>query len=129
MTFTITPLLSGGSLIEGTDSKGNNGTTILQSDRWDAVQAIRTHQFASEEFDAAVKVFFEPLTTAADAAKAAIAGPTSELASVTITKGVEGVQAQVIELDEQGILLRMLAEGRHDQLRWIENGSRLVAVQ
>jgi len=127
VTFTTTPLVSGGVLVEGTDSKGNDGTTILRSERWDAVVHIRTHTVATDEFNEMVEEFFKPLTDAADKAKALIAGPTSDWDMVTIKAGTEYEEAQVVHLDEDGILLRLLAEGQHDKLRWV-NGDKLVAT-
>lgn len=129
MTFTTTALLDGGVLVEGTDSKGNDGTTILKSERWTAVLHMRAHEVAQDQFDAAVKEFFAPLTDAADAAKALLSNTTSngkDWGHVTLGEDVEGTQSQIVELDEDGILLRMLAEGAHDQLRWVND--RLVAV-
>lgn len=127
MTFTITPLLDGGTLVEGTDSKGKDGTTILRSKRWAAVQHYLAHQQASEVFDEAVKEFFKPLTDAADQAKAAITKPESKWGTYEITSGVEGERAESIELDSDGIILRIIAEGQSDLLRWVGD-NQLVAV-
>ena len=127
MTFTTTPLINGGYLVEGQDSKGNEGTTILLSDRWDMVVHLRTHEVAQAQFDTVVKEFFAPLTDAADAAKALLAGPTQDWGKVTLGEAVEGHEAEVIQLDTDGILLRLLAEGKHDLLRWVGNDT-LVAI-
>jgi hypothetical protein len=126
MAFEITPLVSGGYLVEGNDFKGNSGSTILRSARWDLVKHLRTHEVATEEFNLMVTEFFAPITAAADKAKALIAGPTAEWGTVTITEGTEGKAGQIIELDEQGILLRLLDEDQVDKLRWVNN--ELVAT-
>jgi len=128
MTFTTIPLISGGYLVKGTDAEGTKGTTILTSDRWDAVVHLRTHKVATEEFDQVVKEFFAPLTEAADKAKAHIAGPTNEYGTVTVGEEVEGSRAQSIELDNDGILLRLLHEGKDDLLLWVGD-DKLVAIQ
>lgn len=127
MTFTTTPLINGGYLVEGQDSKGNEGTTILLSDRWDMVQHLRAHGTAQEVFDQAVQEFFQPLTEAAEAASAVLRGPTQDWGRVTLGEAVQGHEEEVIQLDTDGILLRLLAEGRHDLLRWV-GGDTLVAI-
>lgn len=126
MTFTTTPLVSGGYLVEGQDSAGVSGTTVLRSESWDFVQHLRNHEVAQEEFDLQVEAFFKPLTEAADAAKAKIAGPTNEWGTVKVGESVEGKSAREVTLDESGILLRILAETDGSSLRWV--GGSLVAV-
>ena len=126
MTFTVTPLVSGGYLVEGQDSKGVDGTTVLHSQSWDYVQHVRTHEVAQAEFDAMVDQFFKPLTDAAEAFNAKLGGPTNEWGTVTIGETVEGTTARTLELDEAGIVLRILDETDGSSLRWV-NGD-LVAV-
>jgi len=128
MTLSVTPLISGGYLVKGTDNEGTKGSTILTSDRWDLVLHLRNHKVAEEEFDRTVEEFFKPLTDAADKAKATIAGATSEWGKVTIGENVEGSHAQVVDLDEDGIILQILAEGNQNQLLWVGD-DKLVAVQ
>lgn len=126
MTFTVTPLVSGGYLVEGQDSKGIDGTTVLHSQSWDYVQHLRTHEVAQAEFDATVDEFFKPLTDAAEAFNAKLGGPTNEWGTVTIGETVEGKQARTLDLDEAGIVLRILDETDGSSLRWVSGD--LVAV-
>ena len=126
MTFTVTPLVSGGYLVEGQDSKGVDGTTVLHSKSWDYVQHLRTHEVAEAEFNDTVEAFFKPLTDAAEAFNAKLGGPTNEWGTVTIGETVEGTTARTLELDEAGIILRILDETDGSSLRWV-NGD-LVAV-
>ena len=126
MAFTVTALVSGGYLVEGTDSKGVDGTTVLHSQAWDYVNHVRTHEVAEAEFDATVEAFFKPLTDAASEFNAKLAGPTNEWGTVTIGETVEGKQARTLDLDEAGIVLRILDESDGSSLRWV-SGS-LVAV-
>ena len=128
MTLSVTPLISGGWLVKGTDTEGNKGSTILTSDRWDYVLHLRNHEVATEEFDRVVEEFFSPLTDAAAKAKALLAGPTNDYGVVTVGEDIEGVQAKHIELDENGILLRILAETDHSTLLWVGD-DKLVAIQ
>lgn len=126
--FTVTPLMGGGTLVEGSDITGKEGRTILVSDRWDAVKAVRAHNEAQMVFDAAVTEFFQPIVDAAEAAKG-IAHPTAEdWSRVVISEGVDGTEAEVINLDMDGILLRLLEETDGSQLRWVGEDT-LVAVQ
>jgi hypothetical protein len=127
VTFTVTPLVSGGYLVEGTDSKGVDGTVVLKSERWDYVQHLRAHEIADADFTAVVEKFFAPLTKAADKAAALVAGPTNKFGSITIGEEVEGVSATTVELDEQGILLNILDQGKTKRLRWVSG--TLVAVR
>jgi hypothetical protein len=126
MTFTVTPLVSGGYLVEGQDSKGVEGTTVLHSQSWDYVQHLRTHEVAEAEFDQMVDEFFKPLTDAAAAFNAKLAGPTNEWGTVTIGETVEGKTARSLDLDEAGIVLRILDETDGSSLRWVSGD--LVAV-
>jgi hypothetical protein len=128
MTLNVTPLINGGYLVTGQDSAGAEGKTILRSERWDMVVHLRAHAHAEAEFDEAVEAFFAPLTDAADKAKALIAGPTSDYGSVTIGENVEGSHAREVELDEDGILLRILSEGNQNLLLWVGD-DKLVAIQ
>lgn len=128
MTLSVTPLISGGYLVKGTDTEGNKGSTILTSDRWDYVLHLRNHEVAEAEFDKAVEEFFQPLTDAADNARALLAGPTNDYGVVTVGEEVEGKQARNIELDEDGILLRILHEGNQNMLLWVGD-DKLVAIQ
>lgn len=124
--FEVTPLVTGGTMVRGTDSTGAEGATVLWSEAWDAAQAARAQSEAMAEFDEAVEAFFAPLTEAAD--KVASINEPSEWATVTIGEDVEGKAAHVIKLDEHGILLRLLAETDGSSLRWLDDAT-LVAIK
>lgn len=126
MTFSVTPLVSGGHLVEGQDSKGVDGTTVLHSAAWDYVQHLRAHEVADADFEATVEEFFKPLTDAADAHIAALKPASSEFTSVTFGEDIEGKAARTIELDEAGIILNILANTDGSSLRWVND--TLVAV-
>lgn len=120
----ITKLADGRTLVEGTDSRGNEGSTILQSSAWDAVLRARKQIAATEEFDAAVEAFFAPLTEVADRLTE---NPVDDYSIVEIGETVEGSLSRVIELDTDGILLRVLEETDGSGLRWV-HGTELVVV-
>ena len=124
MTFTTTPLADGSTLVEGTDSKGNEGTTILKSEKWAAYLHLLANEQANALFDEEVREFFAPLTEAADRAATLfnqLNGVDEDLAVLTIDEGSKTTEARVIVLDEDGILLRLLHEGLTDRLRWVNN--------
>jgi hypothetical protein len=125
--FTVTQLLGGGSLVEGTDVTGKEGRTILISDKWEAVKSVRAHIKASEAFDEVVTEFFKPLTEAADAASAIAHPVTAEWSKVTLVEGTEFEPAEVVSLDMDGVLLRLLEETDGSTLRWIGEDT-LVAI-
>lgn len=124
--FEVTPLLTGGTMVKGTDVTGAEGSTVLWSDAWQAVQMAKAQSEAMAEFDARVEAFFAPLTEAAD--KLATLNQPSEWETVTIGEKVEGQDVKVIRLDHDGVLLRLLAETDGSQLRWLD-AYTLVAVQ
>ena len=126
MTFTVTPLVSGGHLVEGQDSKGVDGTTVLHSASWGYVQHLKIHEVADAEFDATVEAFFAPLTDAAEAHVAALTPASSKFTSVKFGEDVEGKSARTVELDEAGVVLNILDSTDGSSLRWV-NGT-LVAV-
>ena len=78
------------------------------------------------QFDKTVEAFFQPLTEAAD--KLAALDQGSEWGTVTIGETVEGKDVFTVELDSEGILLRLLAETDGSMLRWADD-STLVAVK
>lgn len=126
--FTVTKLMGPGTLVEGTDVTGKEGRTILISDKWEMLQSVKAHNKAAEVFDAQVEEFFKPLTDAAEQAQA-IAHPVSEdWSRVVLSEATEGVEAEVIVLDMDGVILRLLDETDGSMLRWIGEDV-LVAIQ
>lgn len=126
--FTVTPLMGGGVLVEGTDVTGKEGRTILVSDKWEMLQSVRAHNKATEVFDAQVEEFFKPLTDAAAAAQAIAHPVTEDWSRVVLSEATPGVEAEVIVLDMDGVILRLLDETDGSMLRWIGEDT-LVAIQ
>lgn len=124
----ITKTLDGRTFVEGTDTKGNSGSCVLQSDAWDAVLAMRAQHAAMVEFDATVDSFFAPLVEAAEKFDAAVTGSDNTWSEVVLGEDIEGQRAQAIHLDTQGVLLRLLDETDGSMLRWINGGTELIAV-
>lgn len=127
MAFTTTPTADGGVLVEGTDSKGVDGTTVLRSESWTQVQNYLAFKAADEEYAVTVKDFFGPLVKAAEAREAALAKP-KNYSTITVTEATTGINAEPayeVELDAQGTVLRALSEGKDNLLRWV-NGELIV---
>ena len=125
--FEVTPLQDGRTLVEGTDVKGNQGSTVLWSPSWAAVVQARKQQAAVVEFDTAVSAFFAPLTNIVD--KLNDDNTEDDFSVVTFGDDVEGQQSEPIHLDKDGLVLRILAEGDSDLLRWVGQGTELVVVK
>lgn len=126
--FTVTPLMGGGVLVEGTDVTGKEGRTILVSDKWEMLQSVRAHNKATEVFDAQVEEFFKPLTEAAELAQSIAHPVTEDWSRVVLSEATPGVDAEVIVLDMDGVILRLLDETDGSMLRWIGEDT-LVAIQ
>lgn len=126
--FTTTTLVGGGVLVEGTDNAGREGTTILRSETWNEVVKYQQQVAAVEQFDKSVDEFFAPLLAAVDNLKA---GEDETGMDVVILKeeipGVDEEPEVRIKLDSEGTVLRVLAEGDHDTLRWV-NGTLVVVA-
>ncbi len=125
--FTTTPLMGGGTLVEGFDCTGKEGRTILVSDKWDMVQHMRKHEVAEGLFTAAVNEVLAPVLAAAEQVEDLMAEPVDAFTKVTLSEGTEFEAAQVIDLDMDGVILRILAETDGALLRWIGDDT-LVAV-
>lgn len=120
MTLVVTPLIGNGRFrVRGTDSEGTQGETILVSPRWATVLAHRAHKIDTQEFNDLVSTTFAPFTELAErraARKAALTG--RDWSTVVIDEGVEGKESKELELDEHGILLRILNETDGSSLVW-----------
>jgi hypothetical protein len=130
MTFTVTELEDNEFEIAGTDSKGTDNTIVLESEAWATYLYLERHKQATEEFNAVAKAeldtIFARIFEAAEKAKS-ILGTDDELDSITVTEGVEGTPTKKIPLDKNGRVLKLLAQGKSDRLRWA--GDRLVIVK
>lgn len=126
--FSVTPLANHGVLVQGTDKFGRKGKTRLRSEVWSAVKSYREQKLAEAEFDTTVSEFFGPLIEAAEKLNYR---STDEDAIVVIEPAIEGVEAaeeQHVHLDEEGVIIRILEEGDHDRLIWVDKHTLDVIV-
>lgn len=125
MAFTTTNLFGGSVLVSGTDIGGKDGEIVLRSEPWAAIVKFKAQQAADKEFNEGVEEFFAPIVEAAEKRDAAVADA-EKWNLVTLGEDVEGHESETVELDEDGVLLRLLDETDGSMLRWV--GDRLVAV-
>lgn len=134
MTFQVQTMLGNEALITGTDVLGNEGRTTVSTAQWNELTARADFSKAEDDFNAAVEAFFKPITKAAKKAqkKMAAAEAQDPIAYVTISEGVEGVEAQpaqIVELTRDSIILRLIEEGQTDRLVWVDESTLAVLAK
>ena len=133
MSFSTQRLVNSRVLVTGTDKAGTDGTTTLDSTQWDEVNANSLYSKAVDEFDAAVDEFFKPLLDAADKASAAkVTKPDDPSSYVVLNEAVDSVEgrpAQLVHLNSDSIVLRLIEEGNTDRLVWVEGSLEVLEAQ
>jgi hypothetical protein len=110
-------------MVVGTDTFGTTGKCVLDSTEWDEVKSGAEYDQAIEAFDAAVADFFAPILEAAEATTAVIEKPQDPSSYVVLSEAVEGVEgkpAQLIHLNTDSIVLRLIESGDEDRLVWVD---------
>jgi len=132
MSFDTTRLVGSRVMVVGTDTFGTKGQTVLDSTQWDEVKGNTAYDQALEAFDAAVADFFAPIIEAADAATAAtISKPQDPSSYVVLSEAVEGVAgkpAQLVHLNNDSIVLRLIESGDEDRLVWVDGGLEVLEL-
>ncbi len=124
--FTTKKLVGGNTYVKGIDEDGVEGTQVLNSPAWEQVVQWRTQKEADVTFNTAVQDFFAPLVAAAKAREAVDESPAGTVVMLEEpTEGTSGSPEFSIELDEDGVVLRALAETDGSSLRWV-NGKLVV---
>ena len=127
MSFVVQNMLGSQALVTGRDTLGNEGKCIVSTTQWDGLKEQANFSSATEDFDAAVEAFFAPLTEAsAEIAKAAAGKPQDPAEYVVLKRGVEAVTGetdQIVELELDSIILRMIEEGTTDRLVWVDEST------
>lgn len=133
MTFNTTALAGERVLVTGTDSNGASGKAVLSSAVWEQAKRQRAFVGATEEFDNAVEEFFAPLMEAQE--KLESIGQRPDLDKdhyFVINEGevpTSGEDRIVIKLDHDGVVLRMLEEGKADRLVWVSDTQLEVTAE
>lgn len=127
MTFHVQNMIGGQALVSGTDYRGNEGKTVVNTIQWDELNARANFSKATEDFDAAVEQFFAPLTEAAEKAELTLNSQQQDPTEyVVLTEGTEGVEAQraeIVQLTRDSIILRLIEEGETDRLVWVDEST------
>ena len=131
MAFTTTALVDNRVLVQGTDFLGVDGKCVLDSSQWLEVNKTTQFKQATSEFDDAVKAFFAPLEEAADKLEAAKKGDAPDPVTFVVldeeTKGVPAKPGRFVQLTHDSIVLRLLEQGAHDRLAWVNETLEVIA--
>ena len=131
--FTITQLAGHRALVQGTDTFGNVGKTVIDSTEWDSIKEHVGQHGAADAYEEALADFFAPLNNALaeieDAAKPVV----DDLFQVVIQEGSEGVAPQAAEvatLSHESAILRIIeSDATGARLVWVtEDQLEIVAV-
>lgn len=129
MSFTTTNLANNQVLVEGTDIRGVDGQTVLDGSGWFALQEKDRIDNVLSTFDTTVEEFFRPLVEAAkqvaDARKVTI-DPLFYVVEQEAVQPTEGKAEKLVQLDDDTVILRAIAEGKDDRLIWVND--RLVVT-
>lgn len=130
MSFTTTNLANNQVLVEGIDTRGFDGQTVLDGSGWFALQEKDRIDNVLSTFDTTVEEFFQPLVEAAkqvaDARKVTI-DPLFYVVEQEKVEATEGKAEKLVQLDDDTVILRAIAEGKDDRLLWV-NGRLVVTT-
>lgn len=122
MTLTTTKLVGSRVLVSGTDVRGTDGQTILDSTQWDEVNSNSAFDKATAGFEAAVQAFFAPLTKASEEFEAQAKPQMDPASYVVLQERVEGVAPQaeqLLKLNHDSVVLRLIGQGDLSRLIWV----------
>ena len=131
--FTTTQLIGDRVLVRGTDRFGTEGETVLEGFAWAQVKRHSAFKDAEATFNDAVEEFFAPLMQAADALEDSLSvrKPNPDT-YVVLNEGVEatpGVEREVIHLDPDSVVLRLIEAGQGDRLVWVMDRLEVIDVE
>ena len=125
--FTVQTMLGGTALVAGTDITGKSGQTIVSTVQWNELTGRDNFSKAQADFDREVEKFFAPLEKAAKKAKKALERPSQDPAEYIVlkeaVKGRESQPAEVVALNRDSIILRLIEEGQTDRLVWVDEST------
>lgn len=131
--FTTTQLIGDRVLVRGEDRFGVTGETVLEGFAWAQVKRHKAFKDAEATFSEAVESFFEPLLAAADKLEGSlqVRKPNPDT-YVVLNEGVEatpGVEREVIHLDPDSVVLRLIEAGQGDRLVWVMDRLEVIDVE
>ena len=113
--------------MSGTDITGKSGQTIVSTVQWNELTGRDNFSKAQADFDREVEKFFAPLEKAAKKAKKALERPSQDPAEYIVlkeaVKGRESQPAEVVALNRDSIILRLIEEGQTDRLVWVDEST------
>lgn len=131
MGFTVQNLMGDRAVISGTDITGTTGKVIVDTSQWDYLKARKDFSAATDDFNAAVEAFFQPLIEASETIAESFVKPKDSLEYVVLKDEVEGVEAkpaEIVELTHDSMILRLIEAGDTDRLVWVgENQLEIIA--
>lgn len=131
MTFTLNKLVGHRVAVSGQDRANTEGSVVLDSAQWDELNRVDDTKAAREAFDEKVEEFFSELTEAADAYNESVAAAQAvdPLTYVTVQEGTEGVigtRERRVNLTHDSQVLRLLDQGNHDRLLWVDGNLEIL---
>ena len=131
--FTTVQLTGERVLVKGEDRFGTTGETVLDGSTWAEVKRHQAFHSAQDSFEAAVEEFFAPLQEAGDKLNAALSTPKVDPDTyVVLVEGEEGTpgrQQEVIKLDQDSVVLRLIERGDFDRLVWVMDRLEVMTVE
>lgn len=125
--FTVQTMLGGTALVFGIDITGKSGQTVVSTVQWNELTGRDNFSKATADFDREVEKFFAPLEKAAKKAKKALERPSQDPAEYIVlkeaVKGRESQPAEVVALNRDSIILRLIEEGQTDRLVWVNEST------
>ena len=117
-TFIYTELSNDRALV----TDGGKRETVLNVFDWNQAKLQLQHKEAVNEYDDTVAEFFAAITDAAEKLEESLLPVQDPNAYITIVEGEAGtphVCGQVMHLDYDSQIARLIAEGQTDRLVWV----------
>lgn len=133
MSFTTKNLVNDRVLVEGRDTSGTEGQTVIDGAQWAELNRRQDFDRAQKDFDQAVDEFFKPLVEAADKAEKALTDqrPEDPIGFVVLDEGEDatpGTPRNVVKLTKDSQILRLIEDGHSDRLVWVDGDLEILAV-
>ena len=123
--FSTIDLTGNRVLVEGTDARGHYGSQVIDASEWLEIKGALKHNEAHEQFDDAVRSFFDPLMQAVDALQADHQPQLDPLSYVVVQEGVDSVQGRdeiAVRLSTDSMILRLLEDDpQTGRLIWVND--------